>query len=92
MKPLFAATPPGWLLSRSANLRDDLTDLAATWPLQTIAVLVAVERWHKPLMEQAVAAAREAGISWAEIGSALGVTRQSAHQRFSTAQTRQSSQ
>lgn len=33
-------------------------------------------------VEEAVAAAREAGNSWAMIGTALGVSRQAAFQRF----------
>ena len=35
------------------------------------------------VMWQTVAGAREAGHSWAEIGDALGVTKQTAWQRFS---------
>lgn len=82
MKPVWAKTPPDWLLNRSETLRHDLAELAVSWPLQALGVLVEIERWHKPLTERAVAAAREAGVSWAEIGAALGVTRQSAHERF----------
>jgi len=33
-------------------------------------------------LHDAVAAARAAGISWALIGTALGVSRQAAHKRF----------
>lgn len=82
MTPLWAAAPPGWLLNRSDTLRDNLAELADTWPLQALGVLAELERWQKPLIEQAVAAARVAGNSWAEIGAALGITKQSAHERF----------
>lgn len=82
MKPLWAATPPGWLLTRSDTLRDNIAELAPTWPLQALGLLAEVERWQKPLIERAVAAARGAGLSWAEIGGALGISRQSAHERF----------
>jgi hypothetical protein len=84
MKPFWAAAPPGWLLNRSDVLRDGLAELANTWPLQALGVLAEVERWHRSLIEQAVAAARGAGSSWADIGAALGITKQSAHERFST--------
>jgi hypothetical protein len=83
MQPVWAAAPPGWLLNRSEILRDNLAELAQSWPLQALAVLAEVERWHRALIEQSVAAARDAGVSWADIGAALGVTKQSAHERFS---------
>lgn len=85
MKPLWAAAPPQWLLGRSDSLREDLADLTGRWPLQALTVLADVERWQRPLVSQAVAAARENGISWAEIGAALGITKQSAHERFNAA-------
>ncbi|MEV0327951.1 hypothetical protein AB0H63_16115 [Micromonospora echinospora] len=80
--PILAATPPGWLLGRSDTLRDNVAELATTWPLQALGILAEVERWQRPLIERAVVAAREAGLSWAEIGNALGISRQSAHERF----------
>lgn len=83
MTPYWAATPPDWLLNRSDSLRDNLSELATTWPLQALTVLAAIERWQKPILERAVTAARETGLSWNEIGTALGITRQSAHERFS---------
>jgi hypothetical protein len=89
MKPLWAATPPDWLLNRSDNLRESLAELAASWPLQALGVLAEVERWQRPLTERAVAAARAGGTSWAEIGAALGITKQSAHQRFRAATAHQ---
>ena len=91
MMPLWAATPPGWLLSRSDTLRDNVAELATTWPLQALGILAEVERWQKPLIERAVVAARDAGLSWAEIGTALGISKQSAHERFSPAVRRKPS-
>ena len=88
MQPLWAAAPPDWLLGRSDSLRQNLTELANDWPLQALGVLAAIERWQKPLIEQAVVLARDAGTSWAEIGAALGITKQSAHQRFANAARR----
>lgn len=82
VKPLLAVAPPVWLLSRSHAVRDAVTELSSSWPLQALAVLVDIERWQRALSEQAVAQARAAGHSWAEIGAALGVTKQSAHERF----------
>ncbi|MEU9508778.1 hypothetical protein AB0D32_21165 [Micromonospora sp. NPDC048170] len=82
MKPLWAAAPPAWLVARSEALRDSLAELAADWPLQALGVLAHVERWHQGVTAQAVAEARAAGRSWAEVGAALGITKQSAHERF----------
>lgn len=82
IRPLLAATPPGWLLNRSDTLRDGVAELATTWPLQALGILAQVERWQRPLIEQAVIQARTTGLSWAEIGNALGISRQSAHERF----------
>lgn len=84
MMPRWTTTPPTWLVNRSDVLRDNLSELAVTWPMQALGILAAIERWQKPVIEQAVRAAREAGASWADIGAALGVTKQSAHARFST--------
>ena len=78
----LAVAPPGWLLNRSDGLRDNLDDLAVRWPLQALGVLAEVERWQRPVLEKAVAQARSKGSSWADIGAALGVSRQSAHERF----------
>jgi hypothetical protein len=82
LTPLWSVAPPAWMLNRSDGLRDALGDLATSWPLQALGVLAEVERWQRPLTERAVASAREKGQSWAEIGAALGITRQSAHERF----------
>jgi hypothetical protein len=88
MKPLWASAPPQWLLSRSDTLRDNLAELATQWPLQALGVLAEVERWQRPLIEKAVAVARDNGVSWVEIGAALGITKQSAHERFSASARR----
>ncbi|MFG1927866.1 hypothetical protein [Cryptosporangium sp. NPDC048952] len=87
---IAAVTPPDWLLNRSDGLRDNLTDLAQEQPLQALGVLAAIEQWQRPLLQQAVDAARANGSSWAEIGTALGVTKQSAHERFSAPKRRRS--
>jgi hypothetical protein len=69
-------------------LRDNLAELATQWPLQALGVLAEVERWQRPLIEKAVAVARDNGVSWVEIGAALGITKQSAHERFSASARR----
>lgn len=53
---------------------------------RTIAANEALDAAQTELRD-AVNAAREAGDSWAVIGLALGVSRQAAQQRFSTAAT-----
>ncbi|MDQ7908111.1 hypothetical protein RB614_26640 [Phytohabitans sp. ZYX-F-186] len=87
MRPLWAAAPPAWLLNRSDSLRESVTELTGTWPLQALGLLAHVERWQRTATEQAVARARDAGSSWADIGAVLGITRQSAHERFGPART-----
>ena len=82
VQPLWAVAPQAWLLNRSDGLRDNVAGLVADWPLQALGVLAEVERWQRTLIDQAVAAARSKGTSWAEIGATLGITRQSAHERF----------
>jgi len=64
--------PPGSAGTRSRKSR-------ATARLVALAVL---DRRTRDLMEEAVAACREHGASWAEIGTALGISRQAAHERF----------
>ncbi|MEJ3746309.1 hypothetical protein WEI85_23835 [Actinomycetes bacterium KLBMP 9797] len=83
MGPLWAAAPPRWLLNRADSLRVSLSELVPQWPLQALGVLAEVDRWQRSLVEEAVAAARANGASWADIGAALGITKQSAHERFS---------
>jgi hypothetical protein len=87
MRPLWAAAPPAWLLNRSDSLQESITELAGTWPLQALAVLAHLERWQRTATEDAVAQARDTGVSWADIGAVLGITRQSAHERFTQART-----
>ncbi|HZE39174.1 MAG TPA: hypothetical protein VE172_10225 [Stackebrandtia sp.] len=82
MKPLWAAAAPAWLLNRSDSMRVAVAELVDTWPLQALGVLNDIEKWHKTLTEQAVATARKSGSSWAEIGGAMGIAKQSAHERF----------
>ncbi|TQL36435.1 hypothetical protein FB564_1531 [Salinispora arenicola] len=52
LRPLLAATPPNWLLNRSDALRDNVAELATTWPLQALGILAQVERWQRPLIER----------------------------------------
>lgn len=52
-------------------------------PLGSLEALAAAERRVRVDLVDAVAGARAAGRSWQQIAGALGVTRQSAHRRFS---------
>ncbi|GAT71417.1 hypothetical protein PS9374_07108 [Planomonospora sphaerica] len=80
--PLIAAAPPGELVARSNLLCERITGLAAERPLAALALLSQVESWQRTLLDQAVAQARENGASWAQIGEAMGISKQSAHERF----------
>lgn len=52
-------------------------------PLGSLEALAGAERRVRVDLVDAVAGARAAGVSWQQIADALGVTRQSAHRRFS---------
>ena len=61
-----------------------LADSAGT-PLALVQQAAEADRVAGDLLQQAVTAARANGHSWAEIGKALGLTRQAAQQRFGKA-------
>jgi hypothetical protein len=52
-------------------------------PIDGIQAAHGVERALDKLLREQVRRARDAGCSWTEIGNALGVTKQSAWERFS---------
>ncbi|GAA2964742.1 hypothetical protein GCM10010483_04950 [Actinokineospora diospyrosa] len=80
--PAVEAEPPGWLLVKSDVLREQVEELIKSRPEVALKLLHEIEAWHRPLTQRAVAAARTSGASWTEVGQALGVTRQAAHERF----------
>ncbi|GAA1003367.1 hypothetical protein Aple_003430 [Acrocarpospora pleiomorpha] len=79
---LIAAAPPGELVIKSNLLRERIVKLAAERPLAALILLSQLESWQRTLLDQAVAGARETGASWAQIGEAMGISKQSAHERF----------
>jgi hypothetical protein len=82
--PLIAAAPPRELVTKSNLLCEQIVKLVAERPLAALALLSQVESWQRTLLDQAVAGAREADASWAQIGEAMGISKQSAHERFRT--------
>ncbi|GLW94833.1 hypothetical protein [Actinokineospora globicatena] len=80
--PEVESQPPSWLLVKSDVLREQVEELIRTRPEVALKLLREVESWHRPLTQRAVAAARTSGASWTDVGQALGVTRQAAHERF----------
>ncbi|GIH94568.1 hypothetical protein ACFFMN_19225 [Planobispora siamensis] len=82
--PLMAAAPPGELVAKSNLLCERIVKLAAERPLAALTLLSQVESWQRTLLDQAVTRAREAGASWAQVGEAMGISKQSAHERFRT--------
>jgi len=71
--------PPGDV----PNLTDDLDDLSIE---ELIALLVRIYRSHDGVdrtVQRVVDTLRERQVSWSRIGEALGMTRQSAWERFS---------
>ena len=61
---------------RAAGKRAGSADPEDLAPLAALSLVVDVA------LHEAVMAQREAGFSWAQIGNALGMTRQSAQERF----------
>lgn len=53
-------------------------------PLEVIRGITKGVKSLEPTLRQAVAVARQKRYTWEEIGQALGITRQSAWERFST--------
>jgi hypothetical protein len=82
--PLLTTEPPGWLTVKSDVLREQIEILLGTQPQAALKLLAEVDGWRRTLTEQAVAEARKQGMSWASIGSTLGISRQAAHERYST--------
>ncbi|MFD0889401.1 hypothetical protein ACFQ08_33115 [Streptosporangium algeriense] len=80
--PLLAAAPPSELVARSNLLCERIARLAAERPLAALTLLSQVESWQRTLLDQAVTGARESGASWAQVGEAMGISKQSAHERF----------
>ncbi|QIK76753.1 hypothetical protein [Nocardioides piscis] len=58
-----------------------------TAPLEIVRRAAQADRITSDLLKQSVAAARGGGQSWSAIGTALGLTRQAAQQRFGRAET-----
>ncbi|MFI6499915.1 hypothetical protein [Nonomuraea typhae] len=81
-KPLLLAAPPNWLVVKSNLLCEQIVNLAGERPLAALTLLAQVESWQRTLLDQAVTSARAAGASWAEVGEAMGVSKQAAHERF----------
>lgn len=62
----------------------DISGKLADHPLAVIRGIAAGIDSLEPTLREAVAIARKQRLTWEEIGEALGVTRQSAWERFST--------
>lgn len=58
------------------------TDWRDATPLRHVAEAFQQTVTAEAELAQAVAAARNAGYSWAQIGAVLGISKQSAHQRY----------
>lgn len=80
--PMLAAAPPNWLVIKSNLLSEQIVNLVGERPLSALALLAQVESWQRVLLDRAVAEARRTGASWAEIGDAMGISKQAAHERF----------
>lgn len=81
-----AGQPDGVLSDLAVRVCVMSSELAGRGDREGLAALrAASDEWTRRLMEatnRAVATARLQGASWADIGRELGITKQSAHQRF----------
>jgi hypothetical protein len=76
-------TPPTIAGPQAAQARELLRDfIESNEGLETLTELAFTARVVEDLTRLAVADARAGGASWADVGQALGITRQSAHERF----------
>lgn len=73
---------PRDLGAKATVLRNQITRLIDRRPTAALRTLAYVESWQRALLDQAVAAARAKGQSWTDIGTALGISKQAAHERF----------
>lgn len=79
---------PGILNAKLDTIAELLAgvDYSARGGLDTVQALRMIAETAESAQAQAVAQARGEGASWDAIGRALGVTRQSAHERFGVAE------
>lgn len=73
---------PRDLGAKATVLRNQITRLIDRRPRAALRTLAYIESWQRALLDQAVAAARAEGRSWTDIGAALGISKQAAHERF----------
>lgn len=81
-RPLLGSTPPVGLDDEVSEMLGRLRTLAEERPTGVLPALRRIERGTDDLLAVAVSNARDGGRSWSEIGSALGMAKQSAQQRF----------
>ncbi|MFB7054387.1 hypothetical protein ACFCXT_14870 [Streptomyces vinaceus] len=63
-------------------VQDRITELAKTSPVTALRAVARLQDTTPALALDAVRTARQAMVSWEAIGTALGCTRQSAHERY----------
>jgi hypothetical protein len=80
--PDQAATVPGDVAALLDIVRTRLAALAEERPLAALTAVAKLEATATTAAVQAAGAVQDHGGSWADIGSALGVSRQAAHQRL----------
>ncbi|MFJ2745391.1 hypothetical protein ACIO3O_37675 [Streptomyces sp. NPDC087440] len=80
--PAAATTVPADVTELLGQVRERLRELAAIRPLAALSAVARLEGIATAAARSAARAAQEDDRSWADIGTALGVSKQAAHQRL----------
>jgi len=76
LRAIIPATDPPWWSALDNALSGDVD------PIELLSLIGRYQRWLAALEKRTVEHARRSGASWEDVGTTLGITRQSAWGRF----------